>query len=200
MLYLDGRLAAGASAVLIAVVILAGNVVYQKYMAFNVDPAVYKPLLNTIAKGESHGNYNAYYGNGGNTNVHFTDMSIADVMKWQEEYVRKGSPSSAVGKYQIVRPTLAGLVQKLKLDTHAKFDEKMQDRLAVALLEKRGALDFLQKRLSREQFAANLAQEWAALPRITGPHPTQSYYAGDGLNKAGISVDEVYKALATLHT
>lgn len=199
-LYLDSKAAAGAGAVFLALVIISGNMVYQKYMAFNVNPAVYTPLLNTIAKGESHGNYNAYYGSSNNTTVHFTDMSIADVLRWQQDFINKGSPSSAVGKYQIVRPTLAGLVQKLKIDPNTKFNQSTQDTLAVALLEKRGALAFIQKRLSREQFAANLAQEWAALPRVTGPNPTQSYYAGDGLNKAHISIEEVYKALATLHT
>lgn len=160
----------------------------------------YAPLLNTIARGESRGNYNAYYGNTSNVTLRFTDMSIANVIDWQEDYIRKGSPSSAVGKYQIVRPTLIGLVQKLHIDPRTRFDEKLQDRLAVALLERRGIHDYLHHKLSRQQFASNLSQEWAALPRTTGPNPTQSYYAGDGLNKVQVSIDEVYKALATLHS
>jgi muramidase (phage lysozyme) len=163
-----------------------------------IDPAAYTPLLDTIAKGESKGNYNAYYSNAGNTKLRFTDMSVGEVLKWQENFVRKGSVSSAVGKYQIIRPTLLGLVKELKLDTRVRFDEKLQDKLAITLLERRGARGFIGKKLTREQFAANLAKEWAALPRIQGTNPQESYYAGDGLNKARISIDEVFKALATL--
>lgn len=165
-----------------------------------IDPAAYRPLLDTIAKGESNGNYNAYYGNASNTDLRFTDMSIAEVLKWQSEYVRQGSPSSAVGKYQIINKTLKGLVAKLDIDTQAKFDEAMQDRMAVALLEKRGSEDYASKKLSKQQFAANLAKEWAALPRVLGANPEQSYYAGDGINKVQISIDEVYRALATLES
>lgn len=165
-----------------------------------IDPTAYKPLLDTIAKGESHSNYNAYYGNASNTTIRFTDMSIAQVLQWQENFVQQGNPSSAVGKYQIIRPTLLGLVQQLHLDTQAKFDDAMQDKMAIALLQRRGVEAYAEKRLSREQFAANLAQEWASLPKATGSNPEQSYYAGDGLNKVQISLADIYKALAVIHT
>jgi muramidase (phage lysozyme) len=125
-------------------------------------------------------------------------MSVGDVLKWQEEHVRQGSVSSAVGKYQIIRPTLAGLVSQLKIDPRVRFDEAMQDRMAIALLEGRGSHAFVQKKLSREQFAANLAQEWAALPKATGSNPGESYYAGDGINKSLITIDQIYSALGTL--
>ena len=163
-----------------------------------VNPTAYVPLLNVIADGESSGNYNAHFGNAANATVRFTDMSVGEVLRWQEEYVRQGSPSSAVGRYQIIRPTLTKLVQEQHIEPSARFDEKLQDRMAIALLERRGSLAYVEKKISREQFAANLAQEWAALPRVTGPNPTESYYAGDGLNKSRISVDAVYKALDAL--
>jgi conjugal transfer mating pair stabilization protein TraG len=167
-------------------------------MASHINPTVYTPLLNTIAKGESRGNYNAYFGNADNVEVKFTDMSIADVMKWQHDYIAHGSPSSAVGKYQIIRPTLATLVQTLHVNPNAKFDKPMQDRMAVALLEKRGAIDYMENKLTREQFAANLAKEWAALPKITGADANKSYYASDGINASHISTNEIFKALAAI--
>lgn len=163
-----------------------------------VSPQAYTPLLNIIAKGESNGNYNAYYGNGGNTTIRFTDMTVAEVLQWQEEFVRQGSPSSAVGKYQIVRPTLLGLVRQLDIDPRARYDEALQDRLAIALLERRGSVAYVDKELTREQFAANLAREWAALPKVIGDNPQESYYAGDGLNHSRISIEEVFAALRTL--
>lgn len=182
----------------LAFFVLAVIVLQRQLAPPQVDPTTYTPLLNTIAKGESKGNYNAYYGNAGNKSIRFTDMSVGEVLKWQEDYVRQGSVSSAVGKYQIIRPTLAGLVRQLKLDPDTRFDEKLQDKLAITLLERRGVQAFIQKKLTREQFAANLAKEWAALPKASGASPHESHYAADGINKARISIDEIYQALAIL--
>lgn len=163
-----------------------------------VDPTAYGPLLSVIAEGESKGNYNAYYNNAGNASIRFTDMTLDEVLQWQQEYVQQGSVSSAVGRYQIVRPTMLELVQKLGLDTSAKFDENLQDRLAIALLERRGSLEYVNQQLSREQFAANLAKEWAALPKVVGDNPSESYYAGDGINVSRISLQSVLDALDAL--
>jgi conjugal transfer mating pair stabilization protein TraG len=187
-------------ALLLALMFGAGWMVYNYSMTPRVDPTVYTPLLNTIAKGESNGNYNAHYGNASNSSIRFTDMTVGQVLAWQDEFVRQGNPSSAVGKYQIIQPTLSGLVQKLGIDLNEKYDEGMQDRLAIALLERRGALEYATNKLSRQQFAANLAMEWAALPKIIGSNPEQSYYAGDGLNKVQVSIAEVYRALDNIQS
>lgn len=181
---------------IIAMFILTGaGMTYHQITSPYIDPPAYTPLLNTIAKGESNGNYNAYFGHPSNTDIRFTKMTVAEVMEWQRQHIQQGSVSSAVGKYQIVRPTLAGLVKQLKLDTNERFDERLQDRLAITLLERRGGQAYIEKKITREQFAANLAKEWAALPRIQGANPEQSYYADDGINKAHIRIDEVYAAL-----
>jgi muramidase (phage lysozyme) len=187
-----------AIVLVVALILIAIGTMQRSLMPARIDPAAYTPLLDTIAKGESKGNYNAYYGKATNKKVRFTEMSVDEVLKWQENYVSKGSPSSAVGKYQIIRPTLLGLVKELKLDTRVRFDEKLQDKLAITLLERRGAHAFVQKKLTREQFAGNLAKEWAALPKVAGTNPEESYYANDGINKAQISIDEIYQALTTL--
>ncbi len=42
----------------------------------------------------------------------------------------------------------------------------------------------MEGKLSLENFANNLAHEWAGLPLITGPNAGKSAYDGDGLNKA----------------
>jgi muramidase (phage lysozyme) len=166
----------------------------------NIDPAAYAPLLATIAKGESGGNYNAYFGSPANTATRFTDMSVSEVMEWQAGHVARGNVSNAVGKYQIILPTLVGLMDQLNINKDEKFDEALQDRLAIALLERRGSVDYVNKKLTREQFAANLAMEWAALPKVIGSDPESSYYAADGLNKSHVTIDEVYGALAVLQS
>ena len=160
-----------------------------------VDPVSAKPLLDLIARVESKGNYNAYFGNAGNTSIKFTEMSIADVLSWQEDFIAAGHPSSAVGRYQIISTTLKGLVQQLTIDTNQPFNETMQDKMAIALLERRGATEYVNNQIDGRQFAAELAKEWAALPKIIGDRPEQSYYAGDGLNKALVGVDEILRAV-----
>ncbi len=160
-----------------------------------INPMAFKPLLNLIAQGESNDNYNAYFGNPENQEIDFTDMTVAEVISWQKDYVRQGSTSSAVGRYQIINKTLVGLVDQLGIETSQKFDAKLQDRLAIALLERRGAKDYVNGRISREEFASNLSMEWAALPKVLGDDPHESYYASDGLNQSRIAVAKVLQVI-----
>lgn len=174
---------------------LIGYTDYMQHRRLSVDPTTYTPLLSVIAKAESKGNYNAYFGNASNSSIDFTRMTIAQVLQWQADFVRQGNPSSAVGKYQIINTTLAGLVHQLGIDTNKQFDQATQDKLAVALLERRGAEKYVNKEISSQEFAANIAKEWAGLPKVIGPNPEKSYYASDGLNKSRVDVDEVMKAI-----
>lgn len=194
----DRRTLVAAGVILLMISPFVARNLYHEPMPAAVDPSAYTPLLETIAKGESEGNYNAHYGNASNTTVRFTEMTIGEVLQWQDDYVKAGNPSNAVGKYQFMGPTLRGLMVKLDISADTKFDATLQDRLAIALLEKRGALDFVESKMTRQQFAANLAKEWAALPKVLGTNPHQSYYAGDGLNKVQVTIDEVYTALGPL--
>ncbi len=181
-----------------SLIFVVGIIVYAGFMPRRdkpINPAAFRPLLNLIAEGESNDNYNAYFSNPNNQEVDFTSMTVAEVMTWQKEFVSQGNPSSAVGRYQIINKTLSGLVNQLEVDTNEKFDKKMQDRLAIALLERRGAKDYVNDRISREEFAANLAKEWAALPKVLGDKPHESYYASDGLNQSRVAVSEVLKAI-----
>lgn len=168
-----------------------------------IKPTAYAPLLEVIAEGESKGNYNAYFSNAANQELRFTDMSIADTLAWQKKYVEEGSASSAVGRYQIIRPTLVGLVEQLNLDVNERYDASMQDRLAIALMERRGSIDFIKAELSAENFAHELSKEWAALPKVLGDSPEKSFYAGDGLNrslidsKSSLAAIFKFKQLAT---
>lgn len=180
------------------VLFLVAIVAYAAYMddrRLSVNPATYRPLLQLIGRAESNGNYNAYFGNVSNSATRFTDMTIAEVLAWQQNYVKQGSPSSAVGRYQIISTTLEGLVRELGLERAQKFDPATQDRLAIALLERRGAEHYVNNELTDKQFAANLAQEWAALPKTLGSRPDASYYDGDGLNASRVKVDEVLQAI-----
>lgn len=165
-----------------------------------IDPTSYRPLLQLIAKAESSDNYNAYYGSPRNQDVTFTNMTIQEVLDWQQDFIDRGSPSSAVGRYQIINTTLEGLVKHLGIPPTRTFDQNTQDQLAIALIERRGAKEYVMGRLSKEAFAANLAKEWAALPKTIGDSPNASYYSGDGLNKSRVQVAELLSAIQPITT
>lgn len=181
------------------VILLCASIVsYAVYMDTRrrtVDPTTYRPLLNLIADVESKGNYNAHFGNPGNTATVFTKMTIEEVQQWQAKFISQGNASSAVGRYQFIDTTLSGLVEQLDISSKQKFDQNTQDTLAIALLERRGSEKYVNDELTSEQFAANLAMEWAALPKILGENPNNSYYDGDGLNKSLVSPREVLQAI-----
>jgi conjugal transfer mating pair stabilization protein TraG len=164
-----------------------------KHKSSNV--AKHEALLDFIAVHESDGNYNAYYGSEHNSKIDFTSMSIAKVLRWQHHFVAEGSPSSAVGKYQILDKTLNSLVSDLDIDPQKKFDKQMQDKLGNALLQYCGLKEYVDGKISDKQFAHNLSLEWASLPNVYGAHPEASHYAGDGLNHAFVSVHEIISAV-----
>lgn len=182
----------------IGILLLVGSVAYAGSMNSSLRPVnhhTYASLLGVIGAAESNDNYNAYYGNAANTTVTFTNMTIAEVLQWQQSFVQQGNPSSAVGRYQIINTTLASLVQQLNINVQQKFTPALQDTLAITLLERRGAVDYANKKITKEEFAAQLAKEWAALPKTLGATPEASYYAGDGLNAARVTIPEVLGAI-----
>ena len=187
-----------ASAALIVSLVLVYASMNSSYLVVNIKSV--RPILDLIAAAESNANYNAYFGNAANQSPKFTNMSIAEVQQWQADYVAEGSASSAVGRYQLLDSTLTELVQELKIDKQQKFNEATQDKLAIKLLERRGATAYVNHELSNQQFAANLAKEWASLPRVVGSSPSKSYYAGDGLNESRVSIKKVLEAVDVIES
>jgi hypothetical protein len=180
------------------VVLICALTSYAYYMEtrrFTVNPSSYQPLMNLIGSVESSNNYDAHFGNSKNTQVRFTAMTITEVLNWQSQFIASGSASSAVGRYQILNTTLQSLVNELNIDVNQKFDENMQDKMAIALFERRGSIAFVNSEITVEEFAAQLAQEWAALPKVIGDSPDSSYYAEDGLNKSRTTQQDVFTAI-----
>ena len=163
-----------------------------------------QPVLDLIGKYESRGDYEIVYGGIPKEQrpAKLTAMTIAQVIQWQRNVVGRGAASSAAGKYQIIRKTLEASVGALRMSTARLFDKATQDELALHLLRGRGMQRYLDGSITAENMAIWLAQEWASLPvpramRGASRHlqAGQSYYAGDGLNKAHATVAEVMAAL-----
>lgn len=125
-----------------------------------------------------------------------TSMNVAEVLAWQDS-IDARYPSEAAGAPQVMEDTLRGLVDAGQIDPDAVFNEATQDHVAKLLMERRGLSKFVVGEISAEDFADNLAREWASLPVVRDQQGAnryvergQSFYAGDGLNKAHADPDE----------
>lgn len=157
-------------------------------------------LLKFIQIKESGGDYDIVWG--GIRKQHrprkpLTTMTIGEVLDWQDS-IDHLYMSEAAGAYQILEDTLRGLYTQAGLTRDDLFNKANQDRLAIQLLKRRGLTKFLRGEISLEKFANNLAYEWASLPMVSGPKYGKSAYAGDGLNKSLISVDNFINAVKSV--
>jgi len=125
-----------------------------------------------------------------------TSMTIAELQAAQAG--AWPAKSTAAGGYQFMRATLGDLRKELKLRDSQIFTPDFQDRLGYHLLKRRGFDTWMAGKLSDTGFALNLAKEWASFPVLADVQGQrrklkrgQSYYAGDGLNKALISAEHV---------
>lgn len=164
------------------------------------------PVLDLIGKYEGRSDYDTVWGGIPKSMrpEKLTANTVAQVMQWQAWWRSKGLASTAAGKYQIISTTLKDIVSQMRFDTSRKFDAGTQDQMAMHLLSGRGFQRYLDGRIDADDMAISLAKEWASLPvpyDMRGANRTvkagQSYYAGDGLNKAHASVAEVERALLT---
>ena len=104
---------------------------------------------------------------------------------------QEGRASSVAGAYQIKHSTLLSLVKELGLTGDEKFDKAMQDRLAVALLNRRDYDDYLAGGITTRRMVRNLSGEWASFPE--GPSNESRY--SDRNNKALIGYKPTHDIL-----
>lgn len=163
-------------------------------------------LKQVLYDGESKGNYNivnrgAKHGYKASTKFKLTDKTINQVLENQNKGVYK-----AAGAYQIIPSTLKSAMRSMGLTGDELFDKNMQDKIYANYLAKTKRSD-IKKYITGKHDDVNsattaLAKEWASMPvphtmkgqkRMVGKG--QSYYAGDGINKAHVSADRTINAL-----
>jgi muramidase (phage lysozyme) len=151
-------------------------------------------LLNFIARYESAGDYNIMVGG---KRGKLTSMTIAEILDMQKDMISRGHESTAVGRYQYIRKTLAGTVAQMGLNiNNTKFDEKTQDSIAIQTLRTIGLENWLSGKLDDGAFLNKVARVWASVPTTSGG----SYYAGVGSNKAGVKSDVALNTLQDIRT
>ncbi len=150
-------------------------------------------VLELVGRLEAPGGYDTvYYGVRVRPPRAITTMTVGEVLAWQRNTVRGGSVSSAAGRYQIIRPTLQGLVNQGVVLPSETFDAATQDRLGRHLLRATGyrAGD------TSPGTANRIAGVWAALPRVDGPGAGHSIYEGVAGNHALITAPSYMAVLA----
>lgn len=163
-------------------------------------------ILTLIKRHESGGNYDIIW-SGINLYVDqppkpITRMTIGEVLAWQDSIDPKYN-SEAAGAYQILEDTLRSYYVRAGLGTNDLFSKANQDKIAIALMDRRGLGQYRRGAMSAITFAQNLSKEWASLPCQTKdkqgrPATGQSYYAGDGLNKSLTSKAAVMAAVEAI--
>ena len=163
-----------------------------------------KAVLDYITQFESKGgDYNILYGGyKGDTGIPLTEMTVQEVLDFQEKM--KSSGSSAVGAYQLINKTLLEEVKKQGISLDSTFTPELQDELIVGRLRRTRKLDdFVNGNISAEEFSLPLSQEFASIPLLKDyedgngkmHRKGQSYYAGDGMNKALVDTDSLSQVL-----
>jgi len=174
---------------------------------------------NLIAMKESNDNYNICNQTKGGLkviyNVKVTELTIKEIQKKQ-----KDRDVFAVGRYQLIPNTLNSAVTSLGLDINQKLDEEMQDKIFDEYLikvKRPKIIAYLEGSGSVEDAMYSAAQEWASIGVEKGKPISdkvvknkkgkvisrikryakggESYYAGDGLNKAHITPEQIKNAL-----
>jgi len=117
-----------------------------------------------------------------------TQMTIAEIFAWIE-----ATPGQhhAIGRYQIIPATLAGLVRNSGISSTTPFTPDTQDLFANMLIEEAGYHRFRRGQISRAAFMDSLAAIWAGFPLPNG----QSRYQGIAGNKATITREAFENAM-----
>lgn len=148
-------------------------------------------ILSFVSKAEG-ADFNTLFGG---SKVILEEKTVAEVQQLQRAHGKK-TGSSATGAYQVMRKTLSDLIDQGVVDPDEPFTEDVQNRIGMALLERRGYADWKAGKITTEQFANRLAQEWAALPTASG----KSAYDGVMGNKATVKRRDVVAMLEGLKT
>lgn len=141
------------------------------------------PVLHKIASIEgvkTKGYDTIYLGSPIRPSRPITEMTIEEVLLFQDRMVAAGSRSSAIGNYQFIRTTLRDTAKLAGISLSERFDRYTQDRLARNVLQRCG----LYRHDIEENTIANcLARSWAAIPMASGEMAGRSRYEGIAGNK-----------------
>ncbi|SNR31294.1 peptidoglycan-binding protein [Flavobacterium sp. ov086] len=172
---------------------------------------------NLIAKHESGDNYNKCNQTKGGLkvidNIRVIDLTIKEIQDKQAN-----RDVFAVGRYQLIPITINDAVTRLSLDVNLKLNEEMQDKIFdeyLIKLKRPKIIVYLEGNGEVKDAMYDSAKEWASIGVEKGKRISdkkvkegdnivtieryaeggESYYAGDGLNQAHISPEQIKETL-----
>ena len=175
-----------------------------------------RAFLTLVAKHEAK-SYDTIYGG---REIPLTQMLIAEVLQYQRTQMKNGS--TAVGRYQMLADVVEENARGLRLDpTQVRLTADVQDQMMLYKVKRyRKYNEWLAGSLgatpleNSQKFCIYVAAEWASCPvpydmpagssPFSRKHPArnlskgQSFYAGDGLNRAHHDADTFVAALVDI--
>lgn len=145
----------------------------EDYYSVDDLPSEFEPLLELIDQTEAGGNYDTLLGHAQNSvfnGMKASEMTVDQVIAFQQspEYRNYskgvvGRVATPVGRFQIVGTTLRSLKDAMNLTGGEKFDEAMQNRMFLHLVQQRlkAAGGDINKVVSQ------LRKEWAGLGHVS---------------------------------
>jgi conjugal transfer mating pair stabilization protein TraG len=158
-------------------------------------PGIYGPLLDLISRPESHGNYDAWFGNVNQSDIDLSSMTVNQVLTHQSQLLEAGNGGSAIGRYELIPNTLRRVADDLRLSGNEPFTDALQDRMALRLLREAGVNGWLRGEIDSTKLAFNMSRVWAGLPK---DESNESYYQEDGINRAHIDYNYVTATLESI--
>jgi muramidase (phage lysozyme) len=158
-----------------------------------------------LGKVESNNDYSAYNRTKGGLKAFFnTNLTNSTIKEIQER--QKLREIFAVGRFQLIPTTLSSAVKILHLSDNLKFDKIVQDKIfneylikvkrpeIISYLEGNGTVEDAIYSWAKE-FASAGVQAGRKISRNRIASGGESYYAGDGLNKAHLTPSQMINAL-----
>ena len=164
-----------------------------------------RSLLTLIAKGESSAGVDPYTSLWpGTSEPSLVQMTCSEVQRFQQQRLDQGHRSTACGRYQFIKKTLTEAIKVSGIDPlTTRYTPDIQDYLILSILKTYRKLDeWVAGTYTTPRFMIKLSQEFASMPvpyQMQGQsrivNKGQSYYAGDGLNKAHHDPDSLFTQL-----
>lgn len=133
----------------------------------------------------------------------FVNMTIGQIKKIQRDLNDvNGVGYWAVGRYQLIPPTMRALCKRHGVSDNALYNKALQDKFCVWLLMDRSdVLKYIRTGHGFDSAALNIAMIWASVPLLKnhkGKRAGQSYYS-NGVDKAHHSVQTTKQIISALH-
>jgi len=176
-----------------------GQVMRDTGEALTTQPSSHKyaPLLDEIAKGESKSGafgtsgYDAIYGGAKvKPSKPISQMTVGEVKAYQQQLIKAGSGSSAVGRYQFIKndDAFAKMTAQAGLKDTDIFDSATQDRLAIHYMGGEKKIDELLKTGNDAALTNITARQWASMKNASGRGNYDGDKIGNFARHGGITV------------